>query len=182
MQPQRFDIGGDQARPFAGAHNLRQRGIIATGKDIFERESVGNARDAEPAYLSTSTATPRDAQQASDELDKVESRLDKQAASDSTAAYLAVLACDGRIYTEGLAPGIGCAGFAPALAGRPGRLTLASMAVIMSSSGDFAFTYGKAEWDKDGAAKHGSFVRIWQRRGNSEDGGWKLVFDELVAA
>jgi ketosteroid isomerase-like protein len=137
---------------------------------------------AEPAYLSNTNVRPGDAETQSPILDQIERALDEQAASDSAAAYKAVLACDGRIYTEGLVPGIGCTGFGPALAGRPGRLTLTAVGEIMASSGDFAFTWGDASWDKAGAKQPGHFARIWQRRANGENGGWKLVFDELVAS
>ena len=98
-------------------------------------------------------------------------------AADQAAAYRAVLACDGRLSTEGKVPAIGCSQFGPALAARPDHLKWAPLSVTMSAAGDLAFTYGDAAWTKAGAAQRGHYARIWQRRA----GGWKLIFDELVA-
>ncbi len=133
------------------------------------------AKDSEPAYLTTSNRKGQYPESATADLAKAEQALAD--AADQAAAYRAVLACDGRLYTEGRVPAIGCSKFGPALATRPDHLKLAPLSVTMSAAGDLAFTYGDAAWTKAGAAQRGHYARIWQRRA----GGWKLVFDELAA-
>lgn len=133
-------------------------------------------KDSEPGYLITSSQPGRYPEGAQADLSKVEQALAKGAASDSTAAYRAVLACDGRLYTDGVLPGTGCGSFGPSLAARPRKLSFKPIGGTMSSAGDLAFRYGDAAWDKDGAAQRGHYVRIWQRRA----GGWKLIFDEIA--
>ncbi len=46
-----------------------------------------------------------------------------------------------------------------------------------SQAGDLVFTYGDAKWVRDGEARRGHYVRIWQMR----TAGWKLVFDEILS-
>ncbi len=45
-----------------------------------------------------------------------------------------------------------------------------------SDAGDLAFTLGEASWQAAEVARAGSFARIWQYR----DGGWAIVYDQLV--
>jgi len=47
-----------------------------------------------------------------------------------------------------------------------------------SSAGDLAWTYGLAEWTKDGAVARGHYLRIWR----NDKAGWRLLFDELLPA
>lgn len=105
-----------------------------------------------------------------------EAALAADAQMDSRAAYLKVLACDGRIQSSSAAPATGCSTFGPELAWRAPQITFAHLGGDISSAGDLAWTYGRADWTKDGVAVKAHYVRIWQRRPE----GWKLVFDELL--
>jgi ketosteroid isomerase-like protein len=46
----------------------------------------------------------------------------------------------------------------------------------VSRAGDLAYTYGDAQWTREGTEVRGHYVRVWQRRG----GGWKLIVDETT--
>lgn len=135
------------------------------------------AKGSEPAYLVTSSQPARYPEGAESEIHQAEAVLADKALADLTGAYQAVLACDGRIYTEGAAPAVGCGQFGPALAARPQKVMFAKQGVTISAAGDLAFTYGEASWNRDGQFQTGHYARIWQRRAE----GWKLVFDELVS-
>jgi ketosteroid isomerase-like protein len=63
-----------------------------------------------------------------------------------------------------------------ALAGRPQTMTVERLGGGASAAGDFAYTWGRARWAKDGKTVEGRFVRVWQK--NSD--GWKLLFDETT--
>lgn len=138
------------------------------------------AKGSEPAYLATSSQPARYPEGVESEIHQAEAVLADKALADLTGAYQAVLACDGRIYTEGAAPAVGCGQFGPALAARPQKVMFAKQGATISAAGDLAFTYGEASWNKDGQFQTGHYARIWQRRAPGKDGGWKLVFDELI--
>lgn len=134
------------------------------------------AKGSEPANLATATDAGSYPEHARQEIQQAETLLSDQAQTDLTSAFKAVLACDGRLYTENLAPAVGCGQFDPALAARPQKMRFAKQGTEVSAAGDLAFTYGEANWEADGRPRSGHFARIWQRRA----GAWKLVFDELI--
>jgi len=105
-----------------------------------------------------------------------EAALATEAGVDSKAAYLKVLACDGRIQSSPMAPATGCATFGPELDWRAARIAFAPLGGDISVAGDMAWTYGTAGWDKDGKPVKAHYVRVWQRRPE----GWRIVFDELL--
>jgi ketosteroid isomerase-like protein len=63
-----------------------------------------------------------------------------------------------------------------ALAKRPQTMTLELLGGEASAAGDFAYTYGRASWNKDGKAVQGRFVRVWQKG----EEGWRILFDETT--
>lgn len=105
-----------------------------------------------------------------------EAALADEAKADSKAAYLRVLACDGRIQSSPMAPATGCATFGAELDWRARRIAFALLGGGISAAGDMAWTYGTAGWNKDGAPVNAHYVRVWQRRPE----GWRIVFDELL--
>jgi ketosteroid isomerase-like protein len=150
--------------------------IFDGGADADPKGAPG--KGAVPAYLAPSRQPGRYPEGAEAELAKVEAALAERADKDAVAGYRAVLACDGRLYTEGRPPAIGCGQFDAALEARPHQMFLQPLGVVMSASGDLAFTHGGASWGQGPAFRRANYARIWQRRAE----GWKLVFDELVLA
>lgn len=131
---------------------------------------------ATPGYLGMHRVRGQYPESAMAAVKSAEMRLAAGAARDSKAAYLKVLACDGRIQSSPAAPATGCSTFGPELDWRADQIAFMAKGGGVSVAGDMAWTYGTAGWDKDGAPVKAHYVRIWQRR----TGGWKIVFDELL--
>jgi hypothetical protein len=112
------------------------------------------------------------------EVSKAEIALHAAAKTDVKAAFLAVIADDGRIVGSRARPPADRAGIEAELATRPTAITYAPLGGQASSAGDLAWTYGLAQWTKDGAEKRGHYVRIWRH----DQPGWRLLFDELLPA
>ena len=49
VEPQRFDIGGDQTEFLARRQRFRQCGDVSAGEDVFAGKGIGGARHAQPA-------------------------------------------------------------------------------------------------------------------------------------
>ncbi|MGZ6027432.1 MAG: DUF4440 domain-containing protein [Caulobacteraceae bacterium] len=113
---------------------------------------------------------------AMDQVDAAEAKLAEAAASNLAAAYLAVLADDGRLMGSSAGPATDPAGFERELKTRPAMASFKRMGGRASSAGDLVWTYGEATWSKAGADVRGHYVRVWQLR----PAGWALVFDELL--
>jgi ketosteroid isomerase-like protein len=113
------------------------------------------------------------------EVAAAEASLAAAAAVDQKAAHMAALADDARLYVAPLPPAKGRADFAATLDGYPATLALsAPMGGEASKAGDMAFDYGKADWVRDGAARTGWYVHVWQKRRV----GWRLVFSQILSA
>ena len=152
---------------------------------------MGTDPAAEPAagspvaYVAPSTAASSSPVGAMAEVRALEEALARRAATDLGAAYAEVLADDGRVHTSGRPPARDRAAFAAAIAARAPAMTLAPLGGGASAAGDMVWTYGEARWTAPGtasgptasAARSGHVVRVWQNRA----GGWRLVFDELLA-
>lgn len=142
--------------------------------------------DADPAgqpaagspvgYLPLAAAGSATPAAAAAEVRTSEEDLARRAASDLAAAYLAHLADDGRMHTDGLKPALGRSAFPAALAARGTAMELAYLGGGASDAGDLVWTYGDARWQRDGQARRGHYVRVWQKR----EKGWRLVFDQIV--
>ncbi len=112
------------------------------------------------------------------EVTAAETKLAGALASDAKSALAEVLVDDGRVMRSGSEPAIGRPAFMAALASGPATIRVAPLGGKASKAGDLAFSYGTADWQRDGKDRHGHYVRIWQRRGD----GWRVVVDELVVA
>ncbi|HEU4405868.1 MAG TPA: nuclear transport factor 2 family protein [Polyangiaceae bacterium] len=113
---------------------------------------------------------------ASAEVRAAEDELAKRAAADLPGAYLAALADDGRVHTEGVPPGKGRDAFAAALAPRPPKAEFAYIGGGAAKAGDLVWTYGSARWGEGAEAKKGHYARVWQKRPE----GWRIVFDQIL--
>src|SRR5690606_21855723 len=113
------------------------------------------------------------------EVRAAEAALAAAARKDQSAAHLAVLAPEARVYVAPLPPAKAPAAMAATLAGWPATLAFdPPLGGGASVAGDLAWVYGKASWTRDGDGRSGHYVRVWQKR----EGGWKLVFAQLLSA
>lgn len=108
-----------------------------------------------------------------------EAELAQAATADQKAAHLAVLADNGRLYVTPRPPAIGRQAFAEALSGWPTTFRFGpTEGGGTSRYGDLVWTYGSAAWERDGQARTGHYVRLWQR----QEGGWRIVLAQLIPA
>lgn len=108
-----------------------------------------------------------------------EAALARDAASDQKAAHLRFLADNGRLYVAPQPPAIGREAFPGALDGWPATFTFGpAEGGAASDYGDLVWTYGPAAWTRDGQARTGHYVRMWQR----QETGWKIVLAQLIPA
>lgn len=108
-----------------------------------------------------------------------EETLARAAETDQKAAYLAAMADNGRLYVAPRPPAIGRAAFSEALSAWPATFRFGPTAGGgASDDGDLVWTYGPAAWTRDGQARTGHYVRMWQR----QESGWKIVLAQLIPA
>jgi ketosteroid isomerase-like protein len=108
-----------------------------------------------------------------------EVQLARAAATDQKTAHLAAMADNGRLYVAPRPPAIGRAAFAEALSAWPATFRFGpTEGGGASRYGDLVWTYGTAAWERDGQARTGHYVRLWQR----QEGGWKIVLAQLIPA
>lgn len=138
--------------------------------------STAPGPDSTPGYLASPRVPGQYPEGAWSSVQAAESALAVAARTDSKAAYLKVLACDGRIQSSPMPPATGCSAFGPELDWRARQISFAPLGGGVSSAGDLAWTYGTAGWDAGGATVKAHYVRVWQRR----PPGWRIVFDELL--
>ncbi|MFN3584787.1 DUF4440 domain-containing protein [Phenylobacterium sp.] len=112
------------------------------------------------------------------EVTAAEAALHAAARTDVKAAFLAVVADDGRITGSKAAPPTTRAALEAELATRPASIAYAPLGGSASAAGDLAWTYGAAKWTVGEAEKRGHYVRIWR----NDKAGWRLLFDELLEA
>ena len=135
--------------------------------------------DSEPRILPAATVGAGSAEAAMAEVRAAEATLAAAAAEDQKTAHLSVLAVDGRLYVAPLAPAEGPDAYATALDGWPARFEFgATEGGGASEAGDMAWTYGPAGWSRDGAARRGHYMRLWQKRPE----GWRLIMAQLIPA
>jgi ketosteroid isomerase-like protein len=112
------------------------------------------------------------------EVSRAEAALHAAAKSDARAAFLAAVADDGRIVGSRAAPPGSRAELEAEVATRPTSIAFSPLGGQASKAGDLAWTYGVAQWSRDGQMQRGHYVRIWR----NDKPGWRLLFDELLPA
>ncbi len=112
------------------------------------------------------------------QVSHAEIALHARARTDAKAAFLEVVADDGRIVGSPAAPPTSRAELEAELARRPTAIAFAPLGGQASDVGDLAWTYGVAKWDVSGQSRRGHYVRIWR----NDKPGWRLLFDELLPA
>ncbi|MDO9222725.1 MAG: DUF4440 domain-containing protein [Caulobacter sp.] len=143
-----------------------------TGSDAAGAPGPGGA----VGHLPVSEVEPMDSGTALAAVLAAEDSLAAAAKTDLLRAYLAVLACDGRVQGSPAAPATDCDAAASELETRAATATMNTMGGEASMAGDLAWTYGAISWVKDAKPGQGHYVRVWQRRPE----GWRIVFDELL--
>lgn len=137
------------------------------------------APNSEPRILPVATAGAGSAEAAMREVRAAEAALAEAAGVDQKAAHLSALAADGRLYVAPLAPAEGPDAYATALESWPARFEFGpTEGGGASEAGDMAWTYGPAAWSRDGVARRGHYMRLWQKRPE----GWRLVMAQLIPA
>ena len=133
----------------------------------------------EVAYADGSTDPRPRSERAMNAVREQEAALAAAAAMDQKAAHLRAMADNGRLYVAPRPPAIGRAAFEEALSGWPATFRFGpTEGGGASDYGDLAWTYGPAAWTRDGQARTGHYVRMWQR----QEGGWKIVLAQLIPA
>jgi ketosteroid isomerase-like protein len=132
---------------------------------------------SQPRALADAPAAAGSAAAAMKEVGAAEATLAKAAEKDLKAAYLAVLADDARIQGSPAPPADTAPERERELSTRPAAASFKALGGEAARAGDLAWTYGEAQWSKEGAAAKGHYVRIW-RKGQA---GWRIVYDQLQA-
>ena len=151
------------------------RWIFDGGPRSETKSSLGPNTD--PAHLPAATASAGSAEAALAEVARSETTLAAAAAKDSKTAYLAVLSADAHIMGSPAQPAVGSSAHGAELNSRAAAIKFSPLGGRASKAGDLVYTYGDAAWVRDGNARRGHYVRIWQKRAEN----WALVFDEILA-
>jgi len=133
--------------------------------------------DTEPTHLPMATAASGSPDKAWAEVSEVEAKFATAAKQNAKAVYLVHLSADARIMGSPALPATTAPEHAAELDRRALSIEFSPLGGRASRAGDLVYTYGDAKWVRDGQARRGHYVRIWQKRRE----GWKLVFDELLA-
>ncbi|MGZ6016770.1 MAG: DUF4440 domain-containing protein [Phenylobacterium sp.] len=128
------------------------------------------------AYAKPSAKGAGSPARAMTEVTRAEADLARAAQSDLKAAYLAVVAEDGRVVGSKARPPASRADLETELSTRPAAVRFSPLGGQASTAGDLAWTYGAAQWAADGQDRRGHYVRIWR----NDATGWRLLFDELL--
>lgn len=131
------------------------------------------------AYAKLAERRAGSAARAMTQVTAAESALHARARTDAQAAFLAVVADDGRIVGSRAAPPKSRAELETEVGTRARSIAFSPLGGQASDAGDLAWTYGVAQWTKpDGGLQRGHYVRIWR----NDKAGWRLLFDELLPA
>lgn len=133
-------------------------------------------KDSPVAYARPAARAAGSPATAMTEVSKAETALALAARTDARAAFLAVVADDGRIVGSKARPPATRAELEAELATRPAAIRFSPLGGQASTAGDLAWTYGAAQWTEDGQDRRGHYVRIWR----NDAKGWRLLFDELL--
>lgn len=145
-----------------------------------DSDPAGAAPQGSPvAYARPAARAAGSGAKAMDQVLDAEIRLHLAAKADVKAAFLAVVADDGRIVGSKAPPPRDRAGLAAELDTRARSIAYAPLGGRASQAGDLAWTYGIAQWtDAQGKPQRGHYVRIWR----DDAPGWRVLFDELLPA
>ena len=132
---------------------------------------------AEPLVLTPGVPAAHDV--AARELNAAEAALNARAAVDQKAAHLEVMDPDGRLYVTNLPPALGREAAETALSAWPAAFDFgAAQGGGLAESGDLAWSYGPAAYERNGQPRRGHYIRLWRRSAD----GWKLAFAQLIPA
>jgi ketosteroid isomerase-like protein len=150
-------------------------------KWLFDGGAPSDTAGAPPqgatvAYAKPSVRAAGSPAKAMTEVTKAETALALAAQTDAKAAFLAAVADDGRIVGSKAKPPTTRAELEAELASRPAAIRFSPLGGQASTAGDLAWTYGAAQWTRDGQDRRGHYVRIWR----NDAQGWRLLFDELL--
>lgn len=186
-----FTTGGVEVAGRRTGHyfTVWKRQSDGTWKWVYDGGSGASAADvpgpaSEPDILPASTVAPMPPERAMAEVRETERALAVAARSDQKAAHSSVISDDARLYVAPRPPAIGRAAIEQALDGWPGAFDFGPTEGGGSSdAGDMVWTWGAAAWMREGQARTGHYVRLWQRRPEPEGlWVWKLVFAQLIPA
>ena len=135
-------------------------------------------KDSPVGYAKLADRQSGSSAKAMTEVTRAESALHAQAKTDVKAAFLAVVADDGRIAGSRAAPPKTRAELETELGTRAASIAFAPLGGQASDAGDMAWTYGAAKWSADGKDRRGHYVRIWR----NDKAGWRLLYDQLLLA
>lgn len=184
---------------FAGVANSGDLGFTTGGATIpvryftvWQRQADGRWRwiydggpplaaamaqhEGEVVRLPAATAAAGSPEAALRELEPIEAEVARAALTDAAAARRTWLAEEAIVAGSPIMTRPGGGDQAAELARQPARQTLRQLGAIASRAGDMGFTWGSAEWQAEGTARAGHYVRIWQKR----EMGWRLVADVLI--
>ena len=133
---------------------------------------------SQPAYLPVSVTKGRHPESAFADVRQAEARLASAARVDVAAAYKTVLIPQARVAGSRATPGNTLEAQTAELATRTKTIDFAPLGGDVSLAGDLAWTYGVAAWVRDGQARQGHYVRIWQLGPK----GWGLAYDMILAS
>ncbi|MFJ6024337.1 nuclear transport factor 2 family protein [Brevundimonas sp. NPDC092305] len=157
-------------------------GSVASAANVPGQESEPVILPPGPGLIQVLRPGPTDtaplaSEGAMNAVRELEAELARAAVTDQRAAHLAQLADNGRLYVASQPPAIGRDAFAQALNAWPSTFRFGpTEGGGASTYGDLVWTYGKAVWTRDGQARQGYYVRLWQ----SQEAGWKIVLAQLV--
>lgn len=134
--------------------------------------------ETEPMTLPIEDAVSNTPEKAWAEVAALEAVFAKDATDDLKSAYMKRLPDDARVMGSPAQPATNRQSRIAELDRRPPTMKLTPLGGRASAAGDLVFTFGAGDWNTDGDAHHGHYVRIWQKRKS----GWALAFDELLAA
>jgi hypothetical protein len=135
--------------------------------------------DSEPLILNVATQGSASPEAAMEEVRAAEQRLADMARTDQKTAHLMNITAYSRFYVAPLAPAFGGEAISAALDSWPATFEFGPTEGGGSSqAGDMVWTYGSANWTRDGISRRGHYVRLWQR----QEHAWGLLFAQLIPA
>lgn len=140
--------------------------------------SAGLPADAPVAELAVSDAPAVAPAEAMAQVRHAETLLAEKAGLNVRDAYAMWLSPQAHMQGSPLKPATTPDAVAIELTKRAPQIAFRHMGGGSSKAGDLVWTYGKAEWQRAGEPGVGYYVRIWQ----AQKGGYRIVFDQLLAA